>query len=443
MAAEEGTVHHEDTEWDAQKENFTRFYKTENRTLKDAARCMVEFYDFSATPRQWERKVKVWGLEKYTSRQDRLKQIESQGRSIHEVARAGRRPRAYDPGLLHPEHGTSDDRNIRRFARREMNRSGSRSRSRSRSNSFGNRSRSASPMPDDQPIPEEILNEDMYDLDFGNVLQAGSIHAGPMQVPAVPTDHDSFGAQAHVLQLQNPLTGEVSDDLILSLPEQGANHSMMHNNDALAYNQYQFADLDRRYSLEVTRPQQIELEQTTLFPALDTSFESQNDFIHPPAETMDDISPTVKIAQNSAWMSQPPYGSQGTVSAPDYSQGSLSQSQSYHATPITENGPMPNFQGSIEGMHTPTMVVPELVFPPSSPSPAHFNLPAADLNVVSSSDQHIFADFHASVSRYSQAVINAVHSSASSGDARSQVLKRLEDDLNFESRYSLFSRDQC
>lgn len=84
---DDGTVHHEDWEWESQRDNFTKCYKTETKTLQEFARYMSEHHDFHATPRQWERKVRDWGLEKYTSRQDQLERLE--GRSIREAAGAG------------------------------------------------------------------------------------------------------------------------------------------------------------------------------------------------------------------------------------------------------------------------------------------------------------------------------------------------------------------
>ena len=262
MAAEDGTVHHEDWEWESQRDNFTKYYKAENKTLKDSARCMHENHNFFATPRQWERRVKAWGLEKYTSRQDRLRQLE--GRSIHEVARAGRRQRAYEASLLHPEQHL-DDRNIRRFARRELRRPGSRSRSRSRSNSFGRSSRSVSPMPDGE-ASEEVIQEDVYGIDFSPLLQSGSMrdssNAGPIQLQPIPTDHDSLNAQAHVMQLHNSITDETSGEVFLSFPQPETMQNDMQEIDTLDESQYSFADLDRRYSLEVMQPPQADLDLT-------------------------------------------------------------------------------------------------------------------------------------------------------------------------------------
>ncbi|KIW30796.1 uncharacterized protein PV07_02497 [Cladophialophora immunda] len=123
-------THHDEKDWESQKENFRVFYIDQNMTRKEAAECMKEHFNFSATPRQWERKIKQWGFSKYTNREERLHQIAQTGKTVYDVSRPGRRPRSHvdEHGNLQPH----EDRNLRRFARREL----SRSRSRSRSASF-------------------------------------------------------------------------------------------------------------------------------------------------------------------------------------------------------------------------------------------------------------------------------------------------------------------
>ncbi|KAI1620231.1 hypothetical protein EDD37DRAFT_169443 [Exophiala viscosa] len=140
MASEDesqaGDKHHDDKDWELHKEQFRVCYIDNNMTRKDAAQYLKDNFGFDATPRQWERKIKQWGFSKYSSREDRLHQIASTGKSIYEVGRPGRRPRSAhmgEEGKLHPY----EDRNLRRFARREA----SRSRSRSRSASFTDRPR--------------------------------------------------------------------------------------------------------------------------------------------------------------------------------------------------------------------------------------------------------------------------------------------------------------
>ena len=134
MASEDDSqgldTHHDEKDWEAQKENFRICYIDNNMTRKEAAEYMKEHFNFNATPRQWERKIKQWNFSKYTGREDRLAQIAQAGKTVFDVSRPGRRARSHvdDRGNLQPH----EDRNLRRFARREV----SRSRSRSRSASF-------------------------------------------------------------------------------------------------------------------------------------------------------------------------------------------------------------------------------------------------------------------------------------------------------------------
>jgi hypothetical protein len=124
---------HDEQDWEAQKENFRICYMDNNMPRKAAAQYMKDHFNFDATPRQWERKIKQWGFSKYSSREERIRQIASTGKTVFEVSKPGRRPRAHSSNNLHP----NEDRNLRRFARREV----SRSRSRPRSHSFTDRQR--------------------------------------------------------------------------------------------------------------------------------------------------------------------------------------------------------------------------------------------------------------------------------------------------------------
>jgi hypothetical protein len=123
-------THHAEKEWEEQKENFRICYIENNMTRKEAAEFMKQHHNFHATPRQWERKIKQWGFSKYTGRDERLAQISQAGKTVLDVSRPGRRPRSLvdGSGNLQPH----EDRNLRRFARREV----SRNRSRSRSTSY-------------------------------------------------------------------------------------------------------------------------------------------------------------------------------------------------------------------------------------------------------------------------------------------------------------------
>jgi hypothetical protein len=419
MAQEEGTIHHEDHEWEAQRETFTQYYKVENKTLKDAAKCMADNHSFYATPRQWERKVKAWGLEKYATRQDRLRQIEAQGKSIHEVARGGRKNKSYDSGLLHPDDRQGQtDRNMRRFAKREL----SRSRSRSRSNSFGHRSRSSSPMPIGEPGPE-VLREDIYGLDFSPILQSGAMHTTgatiPMNVAAIPADQNPFATQAHVLHMQNCTTGEREEEVFLSLPEQGTeqDQDIMTDVSVLNHDQYDFSALDRRYSLETPisgRPNDI--EGVSQFPPLDTSFSGQSEYVQSQTVTMEDISPTISGPHERAWAPQAAFSSQSPNPSGPYYNGQIPTSDKFNTTSPNELNTAGQFPAISEPPVVPAIDIPELVFPAASPSPASSHPEAGGLSFQEQSfsrnipegDQSIYADFYANVNRFSQAVMEAV-----------------------------------
>lgn len=142
--------HHDETEWEAHKENFRRCYMDNNMTRKEAALFMKNVFGFDATPRQWERRIKQWGFQKYSTREERMQQIAQTGKTVFDVSKPGRRPRAHSSNSLHPR----EDRNLRRFARREM----SRSRSRTRSNSFTNASRPD--LGDDLPVAGQSTYDD-------------------------------------------------------------------------------------------------------------------------------------------------------------------------------------------------------------------------------------------------------------------------------------------
>lgn len=153
--------HHDEQDWEAQKENFRRCYMDKNMTRKEAAQFMKDVFGFNATPRQWERRIKQWGFQKYSTREERMSQIAQSGKSVFDVSKPGRRPRAHSSNSLslHPR----EDRNLRRFARREV----SRSRSRTRSNSFTNSSR-----PDlgdeSQEIGQSAFDDQAFNVNFSS-----------------------------------------------------------------------------------------------------------------------------------------------------------------------------------------------------------------------------------------------------------------------------------
>lgn len=151
--------HHDEQDWEAHKENFRRCYMDNNMTRKEAAQFMKDVFGFDATPRQWERRIKQWGFQKYSTREERMNQIAQTGKSVFDVSKPGRRPRAHSSNSLHPR----EDRNLRRFARREV----SRSRSRTRSNSFTNSSRPE--LEDDfQGISQSTFDDQPFGVNFAD-----------------------------------------------------------------------------------------------------------------------------------------------------------------------------------------------------------------------------------------------------------------------------------
>ncbi|EXJ87357.1 hypothetical protein A1O3_04316 [Capronia epimyces CBS 606.96] len=191
-------ITHDEKDWDAQKENFRKCYIDHNMTRKDAAQYMKDHFDFDATPRQWERKIKQWGFTKYSSRDDRLQQIAQTGKSIFDIGRPGRRPRARtdEHGNLHPH----DDRNLRRFARREV----SRSRSRSRSQSFTGRS-TPNIKDEHQPGPSNTVTDQTYNLKLSNPALLHPPSSGGFNIAATPASGDQDEPiQLHYLREENP-----------------------------------------------------------------------------------------------------------------------------------------------------------------------------------------------------------------------------------------------
>lgn len=95
----ESEVHYEDYEWEAQRENFIRYCKDDNKTLQEVTQCMIDNHGFYATPGQWERKLRDWGVDLFLERSD--------SDTIQ----------------------VDDDRNLRQFSRREKGRSPSKPKS--------------------------------------------------------------------------------------------------------------------------------------------------------------------------------------------------------------------------------------------------------------------------------------------------------------------------
>lgn len=219
MASEDesqaGDKHHDEKDWEAHKEKFRVCYIDKNMTRKEAAQCLKDEFGFDATPRQWERKIKQWGFSKYSSREDRLQQIASTGKSIYEVGRPGRRPRSAhvdEQGKLHPY----EDRNLRRFARREA----SRSRSRSRSTSFTDK-----PRPRFQNDVGDSYSNAITDETFNLHLANPTAFHPPSQgftVAATPAaGNPEQPVQLHLLKEQKPSAfGELEEpELFLTVDD--------------------------------------------------------------------------------------------------------------------------------------------------------------------------------------------------------------------------------
>lgn len=109
-----------DEEWDRVKQPFYYFYIEKNLSLKESAKRMSEEYNFDATLRQWERRIapEKWNFTKYANREERLAQIRDSGKSLLEVGSRGRRRSTASDG----RPSLNEDRNLRRFARRELSR---------------------------------------------------------------------------------------------------------------------------------------------------------------------------------------------------------------------------------------------------------------------------------------------------------------------------------
>lgn len=109
-----------DEEWERVRRPFYHFYIEKNLSLKESARRMAEDYNFDATLRQWERRIapEKWNFPKYASRDDRLKLIQDSGKTLLEVGSRGRRKSTASDG----RPPLNEDRNLRRFARRELSR---------------------------------------------------------------------------------------------------------------------------------------------------------------------------------------------------------------------------------------------------------------------------------------------------------------------------------
>lgn len=162
-------------EWKRVRQPFYHYYIEKNFSLKKAAECVANEYGFEATPRQWERRIapEKWNFTKYANRDARLKAIEAAGKSLLDVSHRGRRKSTgsseHQPALL-------EDRNLRRWARRELTRAPSRQRAKSVSglSEASDHPMSGTSSAAPSPAPSDYFMDTMEDT-------------GPFSQPAVNT----------------------------------------------------------------------------------------------------------------------------------------------------------------------------------------------------------------------------------------------------------------
>ncbi|ETI27151.1 hypothetical protein G647_09833 [Cladophialophora carrionii CBS 160.54] len=230
-------THHDDKDWEEQKENFRICYIDRNMTRKEAAEYMKQHHDFNATPRQWERKIKQWGFSKYTGRDERLAQIAQSGKTVLDVSRPGRRPRSLvdERGNLQPH----EDRNLRRFARREV----SRSRSRSRSASFADRPRPQFKQEFSDPSAASSLDPAFSFNDLSSEMRRTPSREGLITSRMQGSREMSEPLQPNFLQNQQAVAYEAPDDrsIAVGMPsqyQQGHPHSSPPFNTVPAQTQF-------------------------------------------------------------------------------------------------------------------------------------------------------------------------------------------------------------
>ncbi|KIW69899.1 hypothetical protein PV04_02216 [Phialophora macrospora] len=212
-------THHDDKEWEEQKENFRKCYIDQNMTRKEAAEYMKQHHNFNATPRQWERKIKQWGFSKYTGRDERLAQIAQFGKTVLDVSRPGRRPRSLvdERGNLQPH----EDRNLRRFARREV----SRSRSRSRSASFADRPRPQFKQEFSDPSATCSVDPAFSFNELGSEMRRTPSREGPLTSRMQGVREMSDPLQPNFFQSQPLAYGSNEDSSMMQAPfQQGHQH---------------------------------------------------------------------------------------------------------------------------------------------------------------------------------------------------------------------------
>jgi hypothetical protein len=357
--------HHDEQEWEEQRQAFTKYYMTENKSLKEAASIMKEKHNFFATPRQWERRIKNWQLNKYVSRDQRLEQFRAEGRDLVEVASSGgRRQRKYSHGKHLP---VQDDRNVRRFAKRELDRSRSTSRNRSRSPSVGHASRGSSPGLDFSG-DEAVVAERTYNVDFSALSRNEDL----LSIPVEETYHtsDDPHVQAHVLQTQDLNNGSQHSEVLLSAPN---------------------------LTPDQLFPTADQFDAFTPMPSMDTNIGSPMPptFYHQPSLDTMDLSPTNGDSQTGGWNSPHDLHLQDTHSSFGTDLG-LIQSNT-----MPNQGPMDIMQNGFQqdtGFSMSSMPIIQVVEPPPDPGPM----------LPDTFDSSVPVDFSMILSEYTEGIQQAL-----------------------------------
>jgi hypothetical protein len=358
------TRFHEDHEWEAQRDNFLQFYKDQKMTLKAATQSMIDCYGFYATPRQWERKISSWGVKKYTSRSERMHQIESQGRTLVEIAATGRRPRQYS----NSNNLEVDDRNIRRFARRALGHSSSRSSARSRSSSAGQRSPCLSPRQDGSLEPL-VVGERDYELDVSVLMNSNN----PSSIPAVLPVQNSDNPQAHVMEVQDPSTGQSHTELYIDFPAPVGIHNATSLDKMvpdLGFEAFPPYDTSSGTQPHMTSNRNALNIETNL---------SQNGMFEIHQTEAMDVSPTNSQQQSQDWQVSEAISmmDMNTSFANSTPSGNTGFEQNL-LTPVQSN----EYDQSMMGQISPMTSVPTLLVSPVAPTPGPYNAtPAVGLPV--------------------------------------------------------------
>jgi hypothetical protein len=400
---------HSDDEWEAQRVNFTLYYKEQNHTLKQATDLMIQNHDFHATQRQWERKIIQWKLQKYMSRQARLDDLEAQGRTVAEVAETGRR----SENLLRP-----DDRNARRFARREMKRSRSRSSAKSRSQSFDNRSRPSTPdfQRGRSPSAPDLLveQERTYALNLSPLADPTaqqSLNNTPVPISAFPVTHNTQLAQAHVMQTHDVVSGEISQSMYLSLPMDTMSQNVTtHNNSDISDGQYGYGNLANIAPQMVDDPF-LATDANMPFPALALDTNMSGDMMHQQRGAQISNSAPLPAPGNLPWSNDQMYRDADLAEvASAVSDGVHSGHSSFYHTPVDDISMTQMLEADLGAQSQDMPPIPDIVLPEQSMAAMNIS-GASDATEIPPNqyiDPNMYRDFHSAISRYTQAVQMAV-----------------------------------